>query len=91
VADLVKGEIEKRTGGKLKIDIHNVRDFRNYKVSISKAKTFLGFSPIYSITDIIDDLYDHRDAYGDFEQDQYYNIRVFTKLDSGVYENNVIS
>ncbi|HEQ72637.1 MAG TPA: NAD(P)-dependent oxidoreductase [Spirochaetia bacterium] len=89
VADLVKSEIEKRSGEKIKIEIHDIRDFRNYKVSINKAKTFLGFSPIYSITDVIDDLYDHLSLYGDFEQDKYYNIRIFKKLDSGKYENNL--
>lgn len=87
-ADLVKGEVERKTGMKIAIDIQNVRDFRNYKVSINKAKTYFGFSPLYAVTQIIDDLFDHRDDYGDFEQDRYYNIRIFKKLDSGVYENS---
>jgi nucleoside-diphosphate-sugar epimerase len=87
VADLVKSEIEKRMGYKIGIELRNVQDFRNYKVSIHKAKTYLGFSPACSIADIIDDLCDHIDDYGDFEQDRYYNIRVFKKMDSGAYEN----
>jgi len=77
VGDMVKHEVEKLTGEKIKIDLRNVKDFRNYKVSIEKAKTFLGFQPQYTVTDIVMDLYEHRDLYGDFENDAFYNIRVF--------------
>jgi nucleoside-diphosphate-sugar epimerase len=74
---MVKDEVEKLTGRKIKIDLKNVQDFRNYKVTIEKARTYLGFQPQYTVTDIIMDLYDHRDLYGDFEKDDFYNIRVF--------------
>jgi nucleoside-diphosphate-sugar epimerase len=77
VGDMVKDEVEKLTGRKIKIDLKNVQDFRNYKVTIEKARTYLGFQPQYTVTDIIMDLYDHRDLYGDFEKDDFYNIRVF--------------
>ncbi|PKN89109.1 MAG: hypothetical protein CVU51_01875 [Deltaproteobacteria bacterium HGW-Deltaproteobacteria-1] len=80
VADLVKYEVEKKTGDKIRLDIKNIQDFRNYKVSINKAKTYLGFQPLYTIKDIIDDLFDHIDSYGDFEKDEFYNIRTFKKL-----------
>ncbi|MBV5327043.1 MAG: NAD(P)-dependent oxidoreductase, partial [Chlorobium sp.] len=77
VGDMVKDEVEKLTGRKIKIDLKNVQDFRNYKVTIEKARTYLGFQPQYTVTDIIMDLYDHLDLYGDFEKDDFYNIRVF--------------
>ena len=80
VADLVKYEVEKKTGDKIKLDIKNIQDFRNYKVSIDKAKTYLGFQPLYTIKDIIDNLFDHIDSFGDFEKDEFYNIRTFKKL-----------
>ena len=80
VADLVKYEVEKKTGDKIKLDIKNIQDFRNYKVSINKAKTYLGFQPLYTIKDIIDDLFDHIDCFGNFEKDEFYNIRTFKKL-----------
>ena len=80
VADLVKYEVEKKTGDKIKLDIKNIQDFRNYKVSISKARTYLGFQPLYTIKDIIDNLFDHMDSFGDFEKDEFYNIRTFKKL-----------
>ncbi len=80
VADLVKYEVEKKTSEKIKLDIKNIQDFRNYKVSIDKAKTYLGFQPLYTIKDIIDNLFDHINYFGDFEKDEFYNIRTFKKL-----------
>lgn len=80
VADIVKHEMEKKTGAKIKLDIKNIKDFRNYKVTIEKAKTYLGFQPLYSIKDIIDDLHTHLNTYGDFEKDEFYNIRTFKNL-----------
>lgn len=81
VADLVKEEIEELTGRKIQIEIKNIDDFRNYKVSIEKAKIELGFVPQYSIKDIVKDIYVHKNEYGDFEKDEYYNIRIFKKLE----------
>ena len=80
VGDMVKHEVEKLNGKKIKIELKNVQDFRNYKVSIERAKTLLGFEPRYTITDIIIDLYEHRELYGDYDKDEFYNIRVFKKL-----------
>jgi len=82
VADMVKEEVEKLAGKKITLEIKNIDDFRNYKVSIEKAKTELGFQPQYSIKAMVEDLYAHKDLYGDFERDEYYNIRVFKKLES---------
>jgi len=80
VADLVKYEVEKKTGDKIRLNIKNIQDFRNYKVSINKARTYLGFQPLYTIKDIIDNLFDHMESFGDFEKDEFYNIRTFKKL-----------
>jgi nucleoside-diphosphate-sugar epimerase len=80
VADILKDEVEKETGKKIRLDIKNVKDFRNYKVSIEKAKTVLSFNPRYSVRDTVDDLFAHRAEIGDLENDNYYNIRVFKKL-----------
>lgn len=81
VADLVKEEVEKLAGRKIALEIKNVEDFRNYKVSIEKAKTELGFRPQYSIKDIVADLYAHKDLYGNYDSDEFYNIRVFKKME----------
>jgi nucleoside-diphosphate-sugar epimerase len=80
VGDMVKHRVEKLTGQRVAIQIKQVQDFRNYKVTIEKAKTYLGFQPQYSVEDIIEDLYAHVSAYGDYNDDLFYNIRVFRKL-----------
>jgi nucleoside-diphosphate-sugar epimerase len=80
VADLVKEEIERVTGTHVRLDIRNVQDFRNYKVSCRRAEVELGFQPGYSVRDTVDDLLQHRAEYGDFEREAYYNIRVFQRL-----------
>jgi hypothetical protein len=39
----------------------------------------LGYRPQYEVHDIIDDLYEHRSAYGDYSSESFYNIKVFRK------------
>jgi nucleoside-diphosphate-sugar epimerase len=80
VADLVKEELEQLTGQRVGLDIRNVQDFRNYKVSCDRATIELGFRPQYSVKDMVADVMAHRADYGDFERDAYYNIRVFKQL-----------
>ena len=80
VADLVKEEVEQLTGKKIKLNIRNIQDFRNYKVTWEKAKTVLSFMPKYNIGDIIDNLYKHLEEYDDFSADAYTNIATFEKL-----------
>ena len=36
--------------------------------------------PKYTITDIVKDLHDNKDYYKDFNDDKYYNIRMFKKI-----------
>lgn len=83
VGDLVKEELED-LGEDVAIEIKNIQDFRNYKVTNQKAKTVLGYEPRYSVSDIVKDLYRHKDEFGDYEDDNYYNIRQFKKLTLGV-------
>jgi nucleoside-diphosphate-sugar epimerase len=79
VGDVVKNELERLTGKRIKMEIKNIQDFRNYKVSIDKARTELGFSPQSTVKEIVLNLYEHLDSFKDFENDNYYNIRVFKK------------
>lgn len=80
VAGLVKDRLEQLSVRTLRMDIQNKQDFRNYKVSCKKAEQTLSFKPKQDIADIVDELYAHREEYGDMEQDRYYNIRVFKKM-----------
>ena len=63
------------------LELRAIQDFRNYKVSCDKARTSLGFMPKYSIQDTVRDVHEHRGAYGDYEKDEFYNIRVFEGLE----------
>jgi len=80
VGDLVKYEVEKLTGEKVGIAIKQIEDYRNYKVTIDKAKTHLGFQPRYTVTDIIENLFEHNASFEDYNNDKFYNIKVFKKL-----------
>ncbi len=80
VSDMVQYAVEKLTGRKVGIDVKNRDDCRNYKVSIDKARTLLGYQPQHTVIDIVDDLYTHRESYGDYEDYRYYNIRVLERM-----------
>jgi nucleoside-diphosphate-sugar epimerase len=80
VADLVKEELETVLDSKVRLELRNATDYRNYKVTWEKAKVELGFLPQYSIRDIVRELVHHRDVYGDLNQEVYSNIAVFKKI-----------
>ena len=80
VGDMVKYEVEKLVGQRVEIVLKNIEDFRNYKVSIDKAKTYLGYQPRHAIEDIIDDLYENRARFENYDDERFYNIRVFKKV-----------
>ncbi|PIP39098.1 MAG: hypothetical protein COX19_08995 [Desulfobacterales bacterium CG23_combo_of_CG06-09_8_20_14_all_51_8] len=70
------------TGKKVKINILNKQDFRNYKVSFEKARTLLGYMPTENVSDMIESIYSRLDEYGDLDTERFYNIRVFKKLEA---------
>jgi nucleoside-diphosphate-sugar epimerase len=80
VADYVKAEVEEQTAQRVGMDILEINDVRNYKVNCDRARIELGYQPQFSIRDIVADLHRHADTYGDFERDEYYNIRTFKAL-----------
>lgn len=82
VGDMVKYEVEKLSGEKVDIVLKNIEDFRNYKVTIDKARTYLGYQPQHTIENIIEDLYENRASFEDYDNDQFYNIRVFKKVNA---------
>jgi nucleoside-diphosphate-sugar epimerase len=86
VGDMVKREVEELTDQKIAITIKNVEDFRNYKVTLNKAKTHLGFQPQYTISDIVQNLYEDKAHFEkNSDDDAFYNIRVFKKLNHSKY------
>jgi nucleoside-diphosphate-sugar epimerase len=89
VADLVKFAVEEEFGKKIAIDIRYVKDARNYKVSIERAKTILSFHPHHSVKSIVRHLITNMDKCSDWDNPRYYNINVFKERESlspvGVY------
>jgi nucleoside-diphosphate-sugar epimerase len=79
IGDMVKDAVESVARRRIKINIKNVQDFRNYKVTCERAKMMLGFLPKYSVGEIIRSLHDHLEEYEDFGRDDFYNIRVFQR------------
>ena len=80
VADLVKDEVERLAGKRVKVDIKDKQDFRNYKVTCDRARTYLGFKPKYDVPQTIDSIYQHLEQYGDFSEPSFYNIQVFKAM-----------
>lgn len=80
VADLVCASIRDHMGRDIALDIQHKKDYRNYKVSIEKARNILSFKPRYDIDGIVQDLIENYDRFRDMSKPGYYNIEVFKKL-----------
>ncbi|HZH94528.1 MAG TPA: NAD(P)-dependent oxidoreductase [Flavisolibacter sp.] len=80
VADSVKEAVETKMGLKVKLNIKNIKDFRNYKVTTDKAVTTLSFKPKHDVTAILDNLIVNYDKFKDLDNPNYYNIHVFKQL-----------
>lgn len=81
MGDLVKEGIHKYLDLDVRLQINHVQDYRNYKVSIEKARRMLSFHPRNKIDDIIKDLVHHKETFSDFGNSNYYNIQVFKAID----------
>jgi nucleoside-diphosphate-sugar epimerase len=80
VADLVKEAVETKMGKTVRLNIKNINDFRNYKVTNEKAVTTLSFKPKHDVTAILNNLIVNVDKFKDFDNPNYYNIHVFKQL-----------
>jgi len=84
VGDLVKAEVEDQLGKKVNLDIRHKQDFRNYKVSIDKAKNVLSFHPQHDVRAIVRQLVKEMDKFSDWTNPAYYNIQVFREMENGL-------
>jgi nucleoside-diphosphate-sugar epimerase len=80
IGDLVQSGVKKYLDIDARLQINNVQDFRNYKVSIDKAKAVLSFHPKENIETATRDLAENIDQFKDFDNMNYYNIQVFKAL-----------
>ncbi len=81
IGDLVKAGVKKYLDLDVKLNIKHIQDYRNYKVSIDKAKKVLSFHPKHDVESIIEDLVANMEKFKDFANPNYYNIQVFKKID----------
>ncbi|MBA3648026.1 MAG: SDR family oxidoreductase [Chitinophagales bacterium] len=80
VADYAKEAVDKKMNKNIKLNIKNIQDFRNYKVTSEKAMNVLSFKPAHSVESILDELVENYSRFQDFDNPNYYNIQVFKKL-----------
>src|SRR5246127_2111877 len=84
VGDLVKAAIEERLGLSIHLIIKHIQDFRNYKVSIEKAKNVLSFHPAGDLKSIVKHLIDTMEKFQDWDNPVYSNIATFKAIESGI-------
>jgi len=84
VADLVKQAVEERLGMKVALNIKHIQDFRNYKVSVEKAKNVLSFHPSGNVNTIVNTLIDNMERFKDWDNPLYSNIQTLRKLESAI-------
>lgn len=84
VGDLVKSTIEERLGLRVNLCIKHIQDFRNYKVSIEKAKNVLSFHPADEVKSIVANLIENMDKCQDLENALYSNIETFKAIENGI-------
>ena len=80
IADYVSDGVREYLDIYPKLIINHIRDFRNYKVSISKANEVLSFKPRHTIIDIVKNLAENVDKFKDFDNPKYYNIKIFKEI-----------
>lgn len=87
VADQVKCEVEERLGMRVKLNIKHVKDVRNYKVCVDKAKNVLSFHPRHDVRSIVHNLIENMEKFSDWDNKLYYNIETFKLLDSAAIKS----
>ena len=80
IGDQAKTAIEEGLDIKLNLNIMHNEDYRNYKVSIEKARKILSFKPRHDIDSIVKNLLNNYEQFKDLNNQHYYNIRVFKTL-----------
>jgi nucleoside-diphosphate-sugar epimerase len=83
VADVVRETIRQDLGLRVDLTIKHLEDFRNYKVSIEKAKTVLSFHPADDVKAIVRHLIQNMDKFEDWDNPIYYNIKTFMAVEKG--------
>jgi nucleoside-diphosphate-sugar epimerase len=91
VGDLVKAAIEERLGISIHMVIKHIQDFRNYKVSIERAKNVLSFHPRCDLKSIVGDLVDNMDKFQDWDNPSYSNIATFKAIENSIEMQTLVT
>lgn len=83
VADVVRETIQQDLGLRVDLNIKHLEDFRNYKVSMEKAKTVLSFHPADDVKAIVRHLIQNVEKFEDWDNPNYYNIKTFMAVEKG--------
>ena len=81
VADIIWEHFRNNLNQEVKLNIKNIQDFRNYKVTTQKAEEVLGVNFKGSVESILKELDEKCGDDFDYQKDNYYNIKVFKNLD----------
>jgi len=82
IADLVESTIQQELGIRVALEIKHIKDIRNYKVSIERAKNVLSFHPHHNVRSIVGNLLTNMSKCSDWDNPNYYNIHVFRGLEA---------
>lgn len=80
VADYVREGVREYLGIDARVNVRHIDDIRNYKVNCDKARDVLSFNPRFSVKDTVRSLAENMDSFKDWDNSNYYNIRVFKRL-----------
>lgn len=80
IGQCVKDHFKKKHGMNLNVEVNNIKNFRNYRVSTTKAKNVLGVKFAGSVESILDELDKNFGKGFNYTDNKYYNIKVFKGL-----------
>lgn len=89
VADLVRDTIQRELKTQISLDINHIKDIRNYKVSIERARNVLSFHPHHNVRSITSNLIENMSRCHDWDNPAYYNIQVFKTRENEVEPKSI--
>jgi nucleoside-diphosphate-sugar epimerase len=82
IGDRVKQAVWEGLGVNIQLNIKNIEDYRNYKVSLSKASNILSFHPQDDVQSIVHNLIENKEKFSDWDNPMYYNIVAMREQES---------
>lgn len=80
IADMVSLSLREELGQTPHLTIDHIKDVRNYKVAIERAKNVLSFHPHHDVRSIVRNLVCNMHLCSDWENPGYYNISIFKAM-----------